>query len=107
VPPPGTPRGWGVSGAALIEEPVLGIGESGVGVGARWGCHRGCRCRGLHAADLGLQTIVAGQACLGFGDLAADLDVARQRVEKVVARPATRLGVGGAGERDGRDAEKK
>ena len=60
-----------------------------------------------HSTDLGLQAIVAGQPGLGFGDLAADLDVACQRVQKVVARAAARLGLGGAGERDRSDAEKK
>ena len=61
----------------------------------------------LDATHLGLQAIVAGEALLGLGDLAADLNVTRQRVEQIVARLAALLGLACAGQRHAGDAEKK
>ncbi len=61
----------------------------------------------LHAADLGLQAVVAGQPRLRVGDLAADLDVPGQGIEQIVARLAALLGPARARERHAGDTEKK
>ena len=62
-----------------------------------------CLSRRRHAADLGLQAVVAGKTLLGFGDFAADLDVAGERIEQIVARlAALRVTAGGEGQRRGR-----
>jgi hypothetical protein len=56
-----------------------------------------------------LQPVEAGQSLLGVGNVAADLYVARQGVEQIVARLAAGLRLGRAGERHrhGAEAEKE